>query len=85
MFDNPSVCGVFNAGSGNSQTFNEVANAVIKNLGRGSIRYVDFPGSLKGSYQSFTEADLGRLRKAGYKGEFRTVEHGVNAYFDALD
>ncbi len=85
LFDNPSVCGVYNAGSGKSQTFNDVANAVIKKLSAGKIRYVEFPGDLKDSYQSFTEADLGRLRKAGYKGEFRTVEQGVNAYFDALD
>ena len=84
LFDNPSVCGVFNAGSGKSQTFNDVANAVINKLGRGSIRYIEFPDSLKGSYQSFTEADLGQLREAGYSGEFRAVEQGVNAYFDAL-
>jgi ADP-L-glycero-D-manno-heptose 6-epimerase len=84
LFDNPSVCGVFNAGSGKSQTFNDVANAVIKKLGRGNIRYIEFPDNLAESYQSFTEADLSLLRKAGYEGEFRNVEQGVNAYFDAL-
>ncbi len=84
LFDNPSVCGVFNAGSGKSQTFNDVANAVIKKLGRGNIRYIEFPDNLEESYQSFTEADLSLLRKAGYEGEFRNVEQGVNAYFDAL-
>lgn len=84
LLDNPSVCGVFNAGTGKSQTFNDVANAVIKKLDRGSIRYIEFPGNLKKSYQSFTEADLCRLRDAGFEGDFRTVEHGVDAYFDAL-
>jgi ADP-L-glycero-D-manno-heptose 6-epimerase len=80
----PEVCGVFNVGTGHSQSFNDVANAVIGWHGRGRIRYIPFPDQLAGAYQSFTEADLSRLRNAGCDVEFRNVEAGVRAYLDRL-
>ena len=50
----------------------------------GAIEYIDFPPALRGKYQSFTEADLSRLREAGYPGEFVSVEQGVAAYVKEL-
>lgn len=77
--------GIFNVGTGRSQPFNDVANAVIAWHGKGKLRYIPFPDHLKGSYQSFTEADLTRLRDAGYDSSFMTVEEGVRAYLDILN
>jgi len=82
--ENPSVSGIFNAGTGRSQTFKEVAQAVIDWHGRGRIVYIPFPDHLKGSYQSFTEADISGLREAGYDAPFLTVQQGVARYLDAL-
>jgi ADP-L-glycero-D-manno-heptose 6-epimerase len=62
-----------------------MANAVIGWHGRGAIEYIPFPESLKGAYQSFTQADLTLLRKAGYEKPFLTVEQGVRAYLDWLN
>ena len=76
--------GVFNVGTGRSQSFNDVANAVIGWHGRGRIRYIPFPAELAGAYQSFTEADLSRLRDAGCDVDFRPVEAGVRDYLDRL-
>ena len=76
--------GIFNVGTGKSQTFNEVANAVIEWNQKGSINYIDFPENLKGAYQSFTEADISALRKAGYIEDFLDVNAGVKKYLDAL-
>ncbi|MCP5089920.1 MAG: ADP-glyceromanno-heptose 6-epimerase [Gammaproteobacteria bacterium] len=84
FLDNPQVSGIFNAGTGRAQTFNDVANAVIKWHGEGKIRYVPFPEHLEGAYQSFTEADLTQLREAGCDVEFRPVESGVKDYLDQL-
>jgi ADP-L-glycero-D-manno-heptose 6-epimerase len=53
-------------------------------VAKGLIEYVPFPEALKGKYQSFTEADLSRLRAAGYPGEFVNVERGVAAYVKEL-
>jgi ADP-L-glycero-D-manno-heptose 6-epimerase len=84
FLDNPAVSGIFNAGTGKAQSFNDVANAVIAWHGRGKIRYIPFPEHLKGAYQSFTQADLSRLREEGCDIEFRMVEQGVKDYLDQL-
>ncbi len=84
FLDNPTVSGIFNAGTGRAQSFNDVANAVIKWHGKGKIHYVPFPDHLKGAYQSFTQADLTQLRQSGCDIEFRPVEAGVKHYLDHL-
>jgi len=84
FLDNPTVSGIFNAGTGRAQSFNDVANAVIQWHGKGKIRYVPFPDHLKGVYQSFTQADLTQLRQSGCDVEFRPVEKGVKHYLDQL-
>jgi ADP-L-glycero-D-manno-heptose 6-epimerase len=76
--------GIFNVGTGAAAPFNDVARAVLAWHGRGSIRYIPFPPELKSRYQSFTQADLGALRAAGYTGVFRDVRTGVAAYLDAI-
>jgi len=84
FLDNPDVSGIFNAGTGKAQSFNDVANAVIAWHGSGKIRYIPFPDHLKGAYQSFTQADLSHLRASGCDVEFRMVEKGVKDYLDDL-
>jgi ADP-L-glycero-D-manno-heptose 6-epimerase len=84
FLQHPEVSGVFNVGTGHSQSFNDVANAVIAWHGNGRIRYIPFPDQLAGAYQSFTEADLTRLRNVGCDVDFRRVEAGVRAYLDRL-
>ncbi len=78
------VSGIFNVGTGLSQSFNDVANAVIKWNKKGKIEYIPFPEELIGSYQSYTQANIDQLRNAGYKDEFLTVEEGVSSYLSAL-
>ena len=99
FFENPDKSGIFNCGTGRSQTFNEVAVATIGALKNGSsgqvgdikklsedglINYVAFPEGLKERYQSFTEASLASLRGAGYGKPFRSVEEGVHSYVGFL-
>ena len=84
FLDNPTVSGIFNAGTGRAQSFNDVANAVIKWHGKGEIHYVPFPDHLKGAYQSFTQANLTQLRQSGCDVEFRPVEEGVKHYLNHL-
>lgn len=85
FFEHQDKSGIFNLGTGRSQTFNDVANAVIDWHSKGSINYIPFPDHLKGKYQSFTEADLSLLRDAGYSADFMTVEQGVKLYMDELN
>ena len=74
------VSGIFNAGTGNPATFNEVAKAVLDWHGRGRIAYVPFPDDLRDAYQHKTCADLERLTAAGFRGHRTTIEEGVGAY-----
>ncbi len=98
FLENPQS-GIFNLGTGRAQSFNDVAVATVNacRAARGEapltlaelrtagmIEYVAFPAALKGKYQSFTQADLGALRAAGYGDEFATVEQGVSAYVQHL-
>jgi len=84
FLDHPERSGVFNVGTGSSRSFLDVARAVIGFHGHGEVDFVPFPESLRGAYQSFTEADLTRLRAAGYEGSFRPVEAGVPEYLATL-
>lgn len=82
--DIQTLSGVYNLGTGRSQPFNDIAHAVINYFGKGKIEYIDFPDHLKGHYQSFTQADITKLRAVGYDKEFKTVEQGVKLYLDWL-
>ena len=95
LLENREISGIFNCGTGRAQTFNEVAAAVINTVNqsdasiedlveRGLIEYVPFPPQLAGKYQSYTQADLSRLRDAGYEGSFRSVQEGVADYVREL-
>ncbi len=84
LHEHASVSGIFNVGTGASATFNELANAILDWHGTGAIRYMPFPDELKTRYQSFTQADIGALRAAGYTAQFADVRAGVKAYLDAL-
>lgn len=84
LWRNPQVSGIFNCGTGKSQTFNDVADAALKWHDTGKKRYIPFPGELAGRYQSFTEADMSSLQQVGYDTPFASVEQGVPVYLDWL-
>jgi ADP-L-glycero-D-manno-heptose 6-epimerase len=84
LLEHGARSGIYNLGTGASRTFNDVANAVIRWHGHGKIKYIPFPDSLQDSYQSFTEADMSGLRKAGYTDDFLSIEDGVHRYLEKL-
>jgi len=85
FFDHPENSGIYNVGTGQAETFNNVAKAVIQWHKQGEIEYIPFPEHLKGSYQSYTQADLSGLRRAGYKEDFMNVAQGVTKYLNELN
>jgi len=99
FFAGRPATGIYNVGTGRAQPFNDVALTVVNTLrGRdghaplslaeavtqGRIEYVPFPEALRGKYQAYTQADLTKLRRAGYTQPMATVEQGVAAYVDWL-
>ncbi|MBK7473959.1 MAG: ADP-glyceromanno-heptose 6-epimerase [Betaproteobacteria bacterium] len=96
FLDHPDASGIFNLGTGRAQSFNDVAVAVLNTLhegpprtaadwvSAGRIEYIPFPAALAGKYQSYTQADLTLLRRAGYDAPFAPVEQGVADYVRTL-
>lgn len=79
------VSGIFNAGTGNAEPFKAVAEAVNKFHNISEIETIPFPEHLKGRYQEYTQADLTKVRKAGYPHEFKSVAEGVAEYMAILN
>lgn len=95
FFDNADKSGIFNLGTGAAQPFNDVALAVVQGMTEQSVtlaqvveteavQYIDFPEALKGKYQSYTQADLTNLRRAGCDHQFADVAQGVARYLKQL-
>jgi len=81
FFDNPEVSGLFNCGTGEARTWNDLVKAVFTAMGKdANIEYIDMPEHLRGKYQYFTEADISKLRETGYEKPFTTLEEGVKDY-----
>ena len=85
LADGPVRSGIYNVGTGQSRSFNDVARIIIARLGAGAIEYVPFPSNLAGRYQSLTQAELSGLRSAGYVEDFSTLENGIAQSMDAWD
>jgi ADP-L-glycero-D-manno-heptose 6-epimerase len=81
LLDTPAVNGLFNLGTGRARTYLDLAHAVCDAAGLPrQVEFIDMPASLRGQYQSFTEAPMDRLRGAGYTGQFTPLEEGVRRY-----
>lgn len=79
--DHPDVGGVFNCGTGEARSWVDLVSAVFRAMGREpNIRFVDMPEHLRSKYQYYTQAEMGKLRAAGYGQAFSTVEEGVSDY-----
>ncbi len=81
LLDTPEVSGLFNVGTGTARSYRDLAHAVCAAAGvPPRVSFIDMPEPLRGHYQSFTQATMHRLREAGYKGQFTTLEDGVGRY-----
>ena len=73
--------GLFNVGTGNARSYQHLAEAVCRAADVPErVEFIDMPAKLRAGYQSFTQAATGRLRDAGYGGQFTVLEEGVRRY-----
>ena len=81
LLDHPDVSGLFNLGTGQARSFEDLARAMFAALGRpADLSYVDMPAAIRPNYQYFTEASMERLRNAGYTRPFTSLADGVRDY-----
>jgi ADP-L-glycero-D-manno-heptose 6-epimerase len=73
--------GIYNVGTGKARTFKDLVTAIFHSLNiEPNIEYIDTPEDIREKYQYFTEADMNKLRKAGYEKEFFSLEQGISSY-----
>ena len=79
--ETPKASGLFNCGTGQARSWNDLAKAVFLAMGlEPRIEYIDMPVSLRSKYQYFTQAEMGKIRAAGYAKAFTPLEDGILAY-----
>ena len=81
LYHHPRINGLFNVGTGESRSFLDLAKAVYVALGKEpNISFRDMPEELRKHYQYFTQANMQKLKAAGYSKPFTRLEDGVAAY-----
>jgi ADP-L-glycero-D-manno-heptose 6-epimerase len=81
FLDKPSVNGLFNLGTGKSRTWNDLVTSIFKAMNKPTaIEYVPLPEDLRKKYQYFTEANMDKIKKAGYTVPILSLEDGVTDY-----
>jgi ADP-L-glycero-D-manno-heptose 6-epimerase len=81
LVKNETVNGLYNLGTGKARTFADLARAVFAAVDREPrIEYIDTPEEIRDRYQYFTQADMTKLREAGYDAPFTELEDGVADY-----
>jgi len=81
FLDNPKLNGLFNIGAGKAQTWNDLVKAVFAAMDKKpNIEYIEMPDSILNQYQYFTQADITKLRNAGYMKEPTPLEDAIGDY-----
>ena len=81
FLENKNINGLFNIGSGQAKTWNDLVTALFKAMEKPvNVEYIDLPDHLADKYQYFTEANLSKVKSAGYKKEITSLENSIDNY-----
>ena len=83
FLEKDNISGIFNVGTGQARTFNDLVYNVYKNMKKNiNLKYIDMPKEIKNQYQYHTKADLKKLIQTGYDKNFYTLENGIEDYIN---
>ena len=80
LAEQKAIKGAFNVGTGESRSFNDIVHHLFERVGAGEIHYKPMPETLEKKYQNFTQADITRLRSAGFSEAFTSLEEGIDTF-----
>ena len=81
FLENEDVNGIFNIGTGKARSWNDLAKAAFAAMDKPvKIEYVDMPAELQGKYQYYTQAEISKIREAGYDKEITSLEDAIKDY-----
>ncbi len=80
-YDRPEVCGIYNVGSGEARTWNDLAKNIFRSQGKEpDIEYIEMPPHIRDQYQYQTCAAMDKIQKAGYSSHLTSLEEGLQDY-----
>lgn len=86
FLEKPHIKGIFNVGTGKARSFKDLVLAIFSALNISpNIEYVEMPENLKKQYQYFTQADITKLKKAGYNKPMWELEDAIKNYVNYLE
>ena len=81
FMDNPDIGGLFNIGTGEARSWNDLANAIFRAVNKpAAIEYIEMPLILRDKYQYFTQADQSRLKSVGCNHICMSLEDAIEDY-----
>ncbi len=81
LYEQQPASGLYNLGTGQARSFKDLASLTFRALGKEpNLSFVDTPEDIRDTYQYFTEAEMGKLRRAGYTAPFHSLEEGIADY-----
>jgi ADP-L-glycero-D-manno-heptose 6-epimerase len=81
FLDNPRICSLYNIGTGKARSWNDLVKAVFAAMNKEpKIEFIDMPKNLQKQYQYFTQADITKLKKAGWKKPTTSLEDAIADY-----
>lgn len=81
LLENPKISGIYNIGTSKPRSFADLVRGVGQALGKEPmIQYIDMPEQIRNSYQYYTQANIDKLRMAGYTEKFESLENGIDNY-----
>jgi ADP-L-glycero-D-manno-heptose 6-epimerase len=81
FYDHPEISGLFNCGTGKARTWVDLAKALFAAMRKSpKIDFIDMPDTIRDKYQYHTQADIMKIRDAGYSQPFMNIEEGVRQY-----
>ncbi len=81
LWKNRPANGLYNLGTGKARTFYDLASNTFQSMGmEPNISFIDTPADIRDTYQYFTQADMSKLRSAGYEQPFYSLEDGIRDY-----
>ena len=81
FLDNPQLSGLFNIGTGQPRSWNDLVKAVFAAMDKEpKIEYIEMPDSIRSQYQYYTCADITKLHQAGYNKKTTSLEDAIKDY-----
>lgn len=81
LMENQPSSSIYNLGTGEARSFNQLVKSTFAGLDlHPNIEFIDMPEDIRDKYQYFTEANMDKLKAAGYAKAFHSLEKGVDDY-----